>query len=160
MAARTQQHLSLAPPMREVAPLRPFCGHCGHEPAARIETPRVCARCEMGLVLEAAADVAPDPGDAFLVIDASLLVGAASRRAEEVLGLEEQQAVGRPIADLLVPGVPGESLEKPVARAATGSPGPHEVNVLDARMPSARYRARIGACGPPTAALVVLLPPS
>jgi hypothetical protein len=110
----------------------------------------------MGIVLEATPEVAPGPGEPFLVVDPTLAVAAISVHAAGMLGVEELHVLGRSVLDLLVPGMPGIALERPLENAATGSPGPHELWVRDARRPSVRYRARVGACGEPTAALVVL----
>jgi hypothetical protein len=112
----------------------------------------------MGLVLEAATDVAPAAEEAFLVVDEYGDISAISQHGLRLLGVLEEHVLGRPVEELLVPRLPGVSLDKPLHRAATGTPGPDEVPLRDIRRPSARYLARIGACGPPTAALVVLTP--
>ena len=113
-----------------------FCGHCAAPSPSSSPPPptaRVCTSCGLGLLLETRADTAPDPRDAFLVVDTSLLVQAMSRRAQALLELTEAEAVNRPAAELLV--------------AADVRPW----NTFGVRM-----RAKIAPCGPPRAALVVL----
>ena len=83
-----------------------FCGHCaapapGDQPPAPMA--RVCRSCGLGVMLETRQDIAPNHRDAFLVIDNSLLVQAMSWRAETLLGVTEDSAVNRPVAQLLMP---------------------------------------------------------
>jgi hypothetical protein len=139
-----------------------FCGHCGATSA--IETPapvsRVCGGCEVGVLLEARSDVVPGVDDAFLVVDSSLSVQAISRRAELALGVVEQRALNRHVTELLIPaGVEDErkhGLAGAITRAAGGEPGPARVFVRPASTFGVRLQARIAACGPPPAALLVL----
>ena len=82
-----------------------FCGHCaapgrGEQPPAPMA--RVCRSCGLGVMLETRRDIAPSHRDAFLVIDSSLLVQAMSWRAETLLGVTEDSAVNRPVAQLLM----------------------------------------------------------
>ena len=139
-----------------------FCGHCGVPPAANVEThgSRVCSHCGLGLVLLAAADLAPRPGEPFLVIDSTLSVCAVSAHAEELLGTDETQAVNQHIADYLVPadanaGSAGNLLAL-LVDAASGSGEPRTAVVRPRQEFGVRFRARIGPCGPPHAALLVL----
>ena len=60
-----------------------FCSHCGAR-TGRSSVSRVCRRCEMGLLLHARPELAPGPGDAFVVCDADLRVCALSRGAEQL----------------------------------------------------------------------------
>jgi hypothetical protein len=139
-----------------------FCGHCA-TPSPKAQPPapnaRVCTACGLGLLLESRRDLAPSARDAFVVIDSSLLVHAVSRCAETLLGVTEELAVNRPIAELLVPAdaeAEGSSrFAAAVADALAGDEPVHAVvrpwNTFGVRM-----RARIVACGPPRAALLVL----
>jgi hypothetical protein len=139
-----------------------FCGHCGANSA--IETPapasRVCGACELGVLLDARSDVVPGVDDAFLVVDSSLSVQAISRRAELALGVGEQRALKRHVTELLIPaGVEDprtHGLAVAITRAAGGEPGPARVFVRPANTFGVRLQARIAACGPPPAALLVL----
>ncbi len=45
----------------------------------------------------------PGDGEAFLVVDSALLVQAMSKRAEAFLSMSEEDAVDKPVAELLVP---------------------------------------------------------
>jgi hypothetical protein len=139
-----------------------FCGHCGA--ASAIETPapvaRVCGACGLGVLLDARSDVVPGVDEAFLVVDSSLSVQAISRRAELALGVREQRAVNRHLTELLIPaGVEDQrkhGLAVAITRAAGGEQDPARVFVRPASTFGVRLQARIAACGPPPAALLVL----
>jgi PAS domain-containing protein len=141
-----------------------FCGHCaapsphGAPPAP---TARVCSSCGLGLLLEAREDAVPDASDAFLVVDSRLLVQAMSREAQTLLGLNEEDAVDRPVAELLVPAdaeAQGRvGFAASVAQAASGDdPDNGRAVVRPWNTFGVRMRARIATCGPPRAALIVL----
>jgi PAS domain-containing protein len=115
------------------------------------------------LLLETRQDVVPGSRDAFLVIDSSLLVQAMSRRAERFLAVNEEDMVNHPVAELLVPadaeaqGPTGFAASIVSATIETDEPKRSFVrpwNTFGVRM-----LARIGPCGPPRAALVVLEDP-
>lgn len=138
-----------------------FCGHCGIAPAqdAAAQT-RVCGHCGLGLVLQAPADVAPRDGEPFLVIDSTLSVCAVSAQAEELLGIDETQAVNKHVADFLVPAdanaPSADNLLVLLVEAASGSGERRSAVVRPRQEFGVRFRARIGPCGPPHAALLVL----
>jgi hypothetical protein len=141
--------------------VKTFCGHCGREADMVEGSPsRVCPKCGLGLLLGAPADVAPRPGDPFLIVDGSLAICALSRQAEKLLGAQETDAVNRHVADFLVPGhaeaPTSENLAALITWAARGDAPSRSVIVRPANTFGVRYWARIGPCGPPTAALVVL----
>jgi hypothetical protein len=141
-----------------------FCGHCaapapgGSAPAP---TARVCNSCGLGLLLEAREDAVPEPTDAFLVVDSRLLVQAMSREAQTLLGMSEEVAVDKPVAELLVPA-DAEAQETTgfaaaIAEAADGiEPDLTRAHVRPWNTFGVRLRARIATCGPPRAALIVL----
>jgi PAS domain-containing protein len=139
-----------------------FCGHCGMPPAPAVAQPtsRVCGHCGLGLVLQASADVVPGADEPFLVIDSTLSVCAVSARAEELLGTDETQAVNRHVADFLVPAdanaPSAENLLVLLVDAASGTGEPRTAVVRPRQEFGVRFRARIGPCGPPRAALLVL----
>jgi hypothetical protein len=142
-----------------------FCGHCA-SPSPDGEPPapnaRVCTECGFGLLLETRSDVVPTDKDAFLVVDAALLVQAMSHQAEKLLGVGEELAVNRPVAELLV-GADAEargkaSFAQAVADAAAGDGDPLYATVRPWNTFGVRMRARVAPCGPPRAALVVLDP--
>ncbi len=156
--------------LRAVAPLEvaeqggdlvAFCGHCGRAPSQEsAERSRVCGHCGLGLVLRAPADVAPRGGEPFLVVDATLSVCAVSAGAEELLGIEETSAVNRHVVDFLVPAdanaPSAENLLVLLVEAASGPGAPRTAVVRPRDEFGVRFRARIGPCGPPHAALLVL----
>ncbi|HTP20253.1 MAG TPA: hypothetical protein VMJ65_11660 [Solirubrobacteraceae bacterium] len=163
--ARPALRLVSAPKLEPAAPSVPFCSHCGtrpHASRAPINGPasRVCGACGLGLLIEAAEDVAPHAGDAFLVLDRALSVCAVSRGAERLLATREPDVVNRHISDLLMPADAeedgGESLSMAVAWAARGDGATRTAIVRPANTFGIRLTARIAACGPPRAALLVL----
>ena len=141
-----------------------FCGYCGVAAAggaAPTPATRVCGSCGQGLLLEACANAAPQGDEPFLVVDSRLTVQAVSRRAERFLAVREQDVTDLPVTDLLVGAdahVPTEeSLATMLARAATG--GDVDLRTAFVRPRDTfgvRLPARISACGPPRAALIVL----
>jgi hypothetical protein len=139
-----------------------FCSHCGRPPVASDiqRASRVCARCELGLMVCAPPDAAPTPEDPFLLVDGQLSVCAVSRRAEELLLTSETEVVNSHIADLLVPAdveMSGpEALVNLVMHAERGAGEAHHVVLRPAKEFGIRFWARIAPCGPPRAALVVL----
>lgn len=138
-----------------------FCGHCGGAPADEVaQQSRVCGHCSLGLVLQAPADVAPRADEPFLVIDSSLSVCAVSAAAEELLGIDETSAVNKHVADFLVPAdanaPSADNLLALLVEAASGSGEPRTAVVRPREEFGVRFRARIGPCGPPHAALLVL----
>ena len=140
-----------------------FCGHCGerHSNASSMPMPRVCPECGLGLLLQTRADAAPRPDDAFMVVDASLNVQAVSARAEEALQVRECHVVNRHVTELLIPGDAEQSLGGCLAAAITGAAagaaeGSRRFAVRPSQTFGVRMLARIAACGPPQAALLVL----
>jgi hypothetical protein len=141
-----------------------FCGHCASPSpsgAAPAPTARVCTSCGLGLLLEAREDAVPGSRDAFLVVDSSLLVQAMSREAQSLLGMTEELAIDKPVAELLVPADAESqsrtSFAAAIADAAHGQdPETSRSFVRPWNTFGVRLRARIATCGPPRAALVVL----
>jgi hypothetical protein len=139
-----------------------FCGHCGRAAVIELAHPasRVCGQCELGLLIGAPPQLAPAPSDAFLLVDSTLSVCGISAVAEELLGVAETEAVNRHFNELLVPADaevsgPGD-LVNLLIHAARGDGEVHEVVVRPTSEYGIRHWARIGPCGPPRAALVVL----
>ncbi len=140
-----------------------FCSHCGTPHSTSGEealVPRVCPECALGVMLSARSDIAPHPDDSFLVVDSSLSVQAVSREAERALAMRERDAVNRHITELLIPADAEASGAVSLAEAITGAAAsdvePVSVTVRPAGAFGVRLRARIAACGPPQAALLVL----
>jgi len=96
----------------------------------------------------------------ILLVDSTLSVCGMSALAEELLGLVETEAVNRHINELLVPADaegsgPGDLLNL-LVHAARGAGEIHDVVLRPTDEYGIRYWARIGPCGPPRAALMVL----
>jgi len=151
--------------LEPAAPSVPFCSHCGTRPSVSAEAAhapgsRVCGACGLGLMIEAAEDVAPHTGDAFLVLDRALSVCAVSHGAERLLATREPDIVNRHMSELLMPAdaeeARGDSLSAAVAWAARGDGATRTAIVRPANTFGIRLTARIAACGPPRAALLVL----
>jgi hypothetical protein len=152
-------HLAAVPaPAHESAPTVSFCSHCGARPDASTAE-RVCGACGLGLLLSASADVAPADGGAFMVLDGSLSVCAVSAEAERLLATSESDAVNRHVTELIVPADAEargpENLAVAVTWAARGDDGERRVVVRPTNVFGVRLSARVAACGPPRAALLV-----
>ena len=139
-----------------------FCGRCAARPAATgapAPSARVCSSCGLGVLLETPRDAAPQPGDAFLIVDATLSVQAMSQTAERLLGIEEDLALHRPVTQLLVQADSEAGGARSFADALTGAlvgDGPTSSFVRPWNTFGIHLRARIARCGPPPAALLVL----
>ncbi|MCW2995715.1 MAG: hypothetical protein JWQ18_3210 [Conexibacter sp.] len=150
------------PGSAEPVPQVSFCGHCGQAPPTPMAPlARVCARCGLGVVISAGADVAPRKGEAFVIVDRQLKLCGLSRGAERVLGVDEPEAVHRHVSDFLEPadaeaGQGDELLQSIIAGAAIGGAEPRNIVVRPTGEYGVRYAARVGSCGPPEGALIVL----
>jgi hypothetical protein len=157
--ARSNGHLSLVPAVAEPQPQKTFCGHCGVEPDTDAYG-RVCESCGLGVLLTANADVAPGPNDPFMIVDGSLCVCAVSHIAEELLGVDETQAVNRHLSEFLVPADAeadgSDNLMDLVIHAASDAADARPAVVRPPDEYGIRFRVHVGACGPPRAALLVL----
>jgi len=135
-----------------------FCGHCGTRPAADTES-RVCGSCGLGVLLSSGGEIAPQEGDAFVVLDSTLSICAVSAAAEELLATREIDAVNRHLTELLVPAdaeAQGDSnLAVALTWAARGDGELRRVFVRPANTFGVRVGARIGSCNAPRAALIV-----
>lgn len=153
--------LRLLPSEHELlAPIR-FCGYCGvHAPAQVEPGQRICGDCGLGVLLSTSLAVAPKPGEPALVIDRTLTVCAVNRHAEDLLGVDEPQAINAHIGRFLVPAhaeAPSlDGLVGQVVSAAAGVGMTERAVVRPTGEFGIRYAVRIGACGPPSAALIVL----
>jgi hypothetical protein len=154
--------LRLVPQPSEPTPVVSFCGHCGQAPPTPMAArSRVCALCGLGVVISAAQDLAPRAGESFLIVDRQLKVCALSRGAERLLGVDEPEAVHRHISDFLEPadaeaGHGAELLQGIVGSAAMGFASPQSIVVRPSGEYGVRFAARVGRCGPPEGALIVL----
>lgn len=118
----------------------------------------------MGVILEADPRMAPATAGAFLVCDELLLVCAVSESAERLLGCSEPEAIHRPLSRLLVgadldeQGIP--RLPELLGEAARGDLDLTETVVVPLDAPHALLHCRVGSCGSPVAALLVLDAPA
>jgi PAS domain-containing protein len=153
--------LRLVPDAAAPSPEVRFCGHCGAPPPTPMAArSRVCALCGLGVVIAAAQDLAPDPGGSFLIVDRQLKLCGLSRGAERLLGVDEPSAVHRHISDFLEPADAeagaGDQLVQGIVATAGGFAPIQRLVLRPAGEYGVRYAARIGSCGPPEAALVVV----
>jgi hypothetical protein len=155
--------LRLVPdPPTEPTPVVQFCGHCGQAPQTPMAArSRVCALCGLGVVIAAGADLAPRDGESFLIVDRHLKLCGLSRGAERLLSVDEPSAVHRHISDFLEPadaeaGQGDEFLQGIIKMAGDGLAAPQSVVVRPSGEYGVRYAARVGSCGPPAGALIVL----
>jgi hypothetical protein len=159
VTARGSGHLRLVPAVAEPKPQKTFCGHCGAEPESDVHG-RVCESCGLGVLLTANADAAPGLDDPFLIVDGSLCVCAVSRVAEELLGVDETAAVNHHLSEFLVPADAeasgADNLMDLVIHAASDDSHARLAVVRPPDEFGVRFRAKVGACGPPRAALLVL----
>jgi PAS domain-containing protein len=120
---------------------------------------RVCPSCGLGLLLKTRTELAPGPNDAFMVVDSTLAIEAVSERAERLLDVSEQDVVHRPLHELLrVAGIDGNGRHELAGAVINAAAGVDRLTSLFIRRSDTygvRMRARIGACGPPRAALIV-----
>jgi hypothetical protein len=151
--------LRLVPDPVEATPQVSFCGHCGQTPPTTMAArSRVCALCGLGVVISAGEDLAPRKGESFIIIDRQLKLCGLSRGAERVLEVDEPNAVHRHICDFLEPadaeaGQGDELLQNIITASFTA---PRTLVVRPAGEYGVRFAARVGACGPPAGALIVL----
>jgi hypothetical protein len=151
--------LRLVPDLAEAVPLVRFCGHCGQAPPTPMAArSRVCSLCGLGVVITAAQDLAPRKGESFIIVDRQLKLCGLSRGAERVLEVDEPDAVHRHICDFLEPAdaEAGQGDELLQSVIASGFVAPTTLSVRPAGEYGVRYAARVGACGPPAGALIVL----
>jgi hypothetical protein len=145
-------------PAPEPGPRVSFCGHCGARPSHQPRS-RVCESCNFGILLEAREDLAPAEGQAFIVLDASLSVCAVSDGAEQLLAVQETDAVNRHVTELIVPAdaeaQSTHNMAIAIMWAARGDEGPARVAVRPTNTFGVRLSATIATCGPPNAALLV-----
>jgi hypothetical protein len=151
--------LRLVPDPIDHTPQVRFCGHCGQSPPTpKAARSRVCALCGLGVVITAGEDLAPRRGESFIIIDPQLKLCGLSRGAERVLEVDEPDAVDRHICDFLEPAdaEAGQGDELLQSIIVSGFSAPRTMVVRPAGEYGVRYAARVGACGPPAGALIVL----
>ena len=151
------------PPSSDLQLVEAFCSYCGGRPgSAWLQQPRrVCDVCELGIMLKAPLDGAPHADDPFLIVDDRLTVQAISRRAERELQVREPDCVYAPLEEFLRPPVEtgeGSRFALLVTLAAAGSPRGATLDLRRVGSPGVGFTVRIGNCGPPSSALLILIP--
>jgi PAS domain-containing protein len=110
-------------------------------------------------VLQADRTLAPGPGDAFLVTDDKLMICAASEAAERLFGQPEPALIHRPLSHFLR-GVEVDSDGAPrlpqLMRSATDEGLRYAETIVLLTGQTESQRVRVGACGPPSAALLMI----
>ena len=164
MARRKVDHAATAAARARTVTAR-FCSRCGAgEPSAAAglsAPPRICQRCEDGLLLACAREALPGAGAAFVIVTPTLAISAVSRAAEGLFGAE-RQLLGTPLADLIASKTGGEEILRTAAAAALRNPHPVELPArgLTQCARGADMLVRISRCGPPPAALVTVAAPA
>lgn len=135
-----------------------FCTHCGAIGELGKDDAlagRVCANCGLGIVLSCSREALTEDKAALLVVDAKGSVSAASVPAERMLRVKPHALEGQPLADLLEAGAATVELRRRVTKAARGD---QRVSMVPAVLADGGIvNVRIGSCGEPRAALLVLL---
>lgn len=132
-----------------------FCSHCGTRATQAAPDARVCRECELGLLIHAPGDLAPQADEPFLLVDTALKICGLSRGAEAALGLAEPAAVGLPLGDVLVTA-DSELQGAGWLLGAIGGSGPQRLQLRPAGIFGVRFDARVAPCGPALATLIVL----
>jgi hypothetical protein len=116
-------------------------------------------------MLTADSGLAPRPDEPFVVLDDALRVRALSRRAEQLFGTLEKDALNRHVNEFLAPAdsvSPNKfGLLALLAGATRRRPDAPTSGTVAVRRPAefgVRYSSRVGPCTPSPAALVVLRP--
>jgi hypothetical protein len=139
------------------AELTRFCTHCASLYDAGSGRTRVCKLCGLGVILTCASATLTAAGAAFLVVTGDLRVSAASQHAENLFAVPDG-TYGRPLMSLLTSPAGVGELARAIVRAANGTYAPTTIPVeaASAKVAASELEARIGGCGNPPAALVVV----
>ena len=140
-----------------------FCTHCATLFDAPTDTTgaptrgRVCSRCGLGVVLTCSSATLSAPGAAFLIVTGDLRVSAASQPAEDLFAVPDG-TYGRPLMSLLTSPAGLGEMTRVVVRAASGAFAPTTlpVEASASKLRARELEARVGGCGNPPAALVVV----
>ena len=139
-----------------------FCSYCGYPPLGRWRSlaNQVCTRCEQGTILRAPPGLEPRFYEPFVIVDPRLRLQSVSRLAEVMLRLDEPVAVDVPLAEFLAchPNRDQVDLAGLVRRAVGGSRLATRVGLRTVGDPAIEVVARLGSCGQPPAALLILTP--
>src|SRR5512145_522418 len=84
-----------------------ICPNCGNRELSGERTagfsgrPKGCSKCGFGFLFELLDDYMPAPGAAFFTCDQEGRVLDLGRGAFELTGLKDEDAIGRPVRDVL-----------------------------------------------------------
>ncbi len=84
-----------------------ICPNCGNRELSGERTagftgrPKGCAKCGFGFLFELLDDYMPAPGAAFFTLDQDARVLDLGKGAFELTGLKDEDAIGRPVNDVL-----------------------------------------------------------
>ena len=84
-----------------------ICPNCGNRSVATDRNagfraqPKGCSRCGFGFLFELLDDYYPAPNAAFVVCDADARVIGCGRGVRELVGLGDNDMIGRPVRDVL-----------------------------------------------------------
>jgi nitrogen-specific signal transduction histidine kinase len=110
--------------------------------------------------MEASAELVPRPHEPFLIVDVALTVRALSAEAQQFLAVAEADVVERPVTELLTPAdaeaATADAFATAIMHAAAGDDELHRLTVRPANVFGVRMPMRVGVCGPPRGALLVL----
>jgi hypothetical protein len=73
----------------------------GERTAGFTSRPKGCSKCGFGFVFELLDDYYPAPGAAFFTLDQEARVLDLGKGAFELTGLKDEDAIGRPVRDVL-----------------------------------------------------------
>jgi PAS domain-containing protein len=73
----------------------------GERTAGFTSRPKGCSKCGFGFVFELLDDYYPAPGAAFFTLDQEARVLDLGKGAFELTGLKDEDAIGRPVSDVL-----------------------------------------------------------
>jgi PAS domain-containing protein len=137
-----------------------FCSRCGASspPGERDRQARggsrVCPLCGLGLMLTTPLEASP--ARCLLVADVALRISAVSEAAEERLGVDEAEILGRPAIEIVVPLADPERFLA-LLRDTLG--GARRATVVDCWVGDdhrALEQVRVGGCSPPPGVLLDL----
>jgi hypothetical protein len=96
----------------------------------------------------------------FVIVDTRLRVQAVSHHTEALLKVEEPAVIDVPLAELLMCPTDQDQIDLAgsAGRALAGAMLPTRVQLRAVRDPTIELVARVAACGPPPAGLVILTP--
>ena len=103
-----------------------ICPNCGNRELSGERTvgfstrPKGCSKCGFGFLFELLDDYYPAPGAAFFTCDKDGRLLDLGKNAFELTGLKDEDVIGRPVKDVLGPGVDGQGRRRRRPPTPTG----------------------------------------